>query len=69
MPKEASKSLLYGGKEPSLHLVFYECGIGGYDQKPVGYRLGLEVTEESVDLDGVDRVEALHWAQTSCQVS
>lgn len=58
--EQVFESLLYGGKEPSLHLVFYECGIGGYDQKPVGYGLGLEATEESVDLDGVDRVVTFH---------
>ena len=58
--EQVFKSLLYGGEESSFHLVFYECGIGGYNQEPVGYGLWLKAAEESVDLDGVDRVVAFH---------
>ena len=67
--EQVFESLLYGGKEPSLHLWSFMNAVSAVTIKPVGYGLGLEATEESVDLDGVDRVATFTWAQTSCQVS
>lgn len=58
--EQVFESLLNGGKKSSFHLVFYKGRISGDNKKAIGYRLRLQAAEESVNLDGVDRVVAFH---------